>query len=242
MQSLLLMASATALLHSTMVSSTPVAPMVKAGGPMPQNGVWALLPDKCDQPTGLDLNAWPKCATPIGFMDDEVAALEKPGPGKKASAEEFYSIARTKYSIAAGATATSPAVAQIVVPMVFSRSYYFLAIAPKTLDESGQFAEARGWPVACLPRDQGGCTPKALADVQTQAAIEPSDPQRLYRLVRIVAPAVDAPAIPPAPLADDKLAPAPLPGPASGPVTETPLPPVKDAPASPATPPTPGLR
>lgn len=234
MQSLLLMASATALLHSTMVSSTPVAPIEKAGGPMPQNGVWALLPDKCDQPTGLDLNAWPKCATPIGFLDNEVAALEKPGPGKKASAEEFYSIARTKYSIAAGATATSPAVAQIVVPMVFSRSYYFLAIAPKALDEAGQFAEARGWPVACLSKDQGGCNPKTLADVQAQAAIEPTDPQRLYRLVRVVAPATEAPASadPAAPSAEAK----PSATPAPAPTTETPLPSAKD-PAPSVTPP-----
>jgi hypothetical protein len=219
MQSILLLASATALLHTTMVSSTPMAPLENAGGPMPQNGVWALLPDKCDQPTSLDMTTWPKCATPIGFLDNEVAALEKPGPGKKASADEFYSIARTKYAIAPGATADGPAVAQIVVPMVFSRSYYFLSISPKSLDDAHQFAEARGWPVACFAKDQGGCTPKTLADVQSQAAIEPTDPARLYRLVRITASAAAQDASAPAADPGDKAKPD---GAAPPPATVTP--------------------
>src|ERR1700743_1571702 len=102
MQSILLMASAAALLHSTMVSSTPMVPDGAPVGPMPQNGIWALLPAACAEPTSLDLSTWAACATPIGFADDEVAALEKPGPGKKATSDEFYSMARTKFTVAPG--------------------------------------------------------------------------------------------------------------------------------------------
>ncbi len=234
MPAIMIMASAAALLHSTMVSSGPVIPDGAAAGPLPQNGVWALLPDKCDAPTSLDMNTWPKCATPVGFLDDEVALLEKPGPGKKATPDAFYSLARTKYAIAPGIPAldqgaSGPAIAQIVVPMVFSRSYYYLAIAPRALDDAGHFAEARGWPVSCAPRDQGGCNPKTLADVQTQAAIEPTDPQRLYRLVRILPPAPGD--SPPAAAAGPKSAQAP-----SDTITETTLPPPAAAPAAPSPP------
>jgi hypothetical protein len=239
MQSIMLAASAAALLHSTMVTSGPLVPDGAANGPLPQNGVWALLPAECDTPTTLDLSSWPKCATPIGFVDDEVAALERPSPDNKATATEFYSVARTKYAVAQGAAPEAPAVAQVVVPMVFSRSYYYLAIAPSApLDEAGRFAAARGWPVACLPKGQGGCNPKTLADVQTQAAIEPTDPKRLYRMVRI---------LPSAPAGGDASAPAPAPGavPPAGAVTEAPLPPANPdaapapAPSAPTTSPAP---
>ncbi len=230
MQSILMAASAAALLHSTMVTSGPLVPDGTTPGPLPQNGVWALLPDACEAPTTLDLTAWPKCATPIGFADDEVSALERPEPGNKATATEFYSMARTKYAVAPGAAPDAPAVAQVVVPMVFSRSYYYLAISPAApLDAYGRFAAAKGWPVACLPKDQGGCNPKTFADVQTQAAIEPADPKRLYRMVRIVPPApADATGAPDAA--------APVVVPPAGTITEAPLPPAKDsAPTIPAT-------
>ena len=232
MQLLVMAASATALLHSTMVTSGPLVPDGAPPGPLPQNGVWAMLPAECEAPTTLDLSVWPKCATPIGFADDEVSALERPAPGNKATPTEFYSMGRTKYAVIPGAAPDAPAIAQVVVPMVFSRSYYYLAIIPAApLDAAGRFAAAKGWPVACLPKTQGGCNPKTLADVQTQAAIEPTDPKRLYRMVRIVAPApVTAPATP------DTTAPTIVPP--AGTITEAPLPPPKDAaPAAPAAPP-----
>jgi hypothetical protein len=228
MQLFAMAASAAALLHSTMVTSGPLVPDGATPGPLPQNGVWALLPDACDAPTSLDLSTWPKCATPIGFVDDEVSALERPAPGNRATPTEFYSIGRTRYAVVPGAPPDAPAVAQVAVPMVFSRSYYYLAISPAApLDAAGRFAAARGWPVACLPKAQGGCNPKTLADVQTQAAIEPTDPKRLYRMIRIL-PAASAPAAPDTP--------APIIVPPAGTITEAPLPPAKDA-APPAPPP-----
>ena len=198
-------ASAAALLHSTMVTSDPLIAEGAAPGPQPQNGIWALAPADCDTPTTLDLSAWPKCATPIGFADDEVAALERPAAGNKATATEYYSIGRTKFATVAGVTPDAPAVVQVVVPQVFSHSFYYLAITPTApFDASGRFAAATGWPVACLPKAQGGCRPAALADVQAQAAIVPDDPKRLWKMVRITAPAAGdgagAPgAAPPAP-------------------------------------------
>lgn len=234
MQVFLMAASAAALLHSTMVTSGPLVPDGAAPGPLPQNGVWALLPADCDTPASLDLSRWPKCATPIGFADDEVSALERPAPGNRATPTQFYSLGRTRYAVVPGAGPDAPAVAQIVAPMVFSRSYYYLALSPAApLDASGRFAAARGWPVACLPRDLGGCTPRSLADVQTQAAIEPSDPQRLYRLFRILptAPATSPPeaVAPPAQGAAPPASPVgPLPPPS--PITEGPLPPATPAP------------
>jgi len=233
MQLFAMAASAAALLHSTMVTSGPLVPDGAPPGPLPQNGVWALLPAECETPTTLDLSAWPKCATPIGFVDDEVSALERPAPGNKATPTEFYSMGRTKYVVIPGAAADAPALAQVVVPMVFSRSYYYLAINPAApLDAAGRFAAAKGWPVACLPKAQGGCNPKTLADVQTQAAIEPTDPKRLYRMVRIV---------PPAPASGDTGTPPPATPvivPPSGTITESPLPPAKGA-APPTTVPAP---
>lgn len=249
MPAILLMASAAALLHSTMVTSAPLAPEAGPSGPTPQNGVWALVPSvDCAVPTSLDISTWPKCATPIGFLDGEVAALERPGPGKKAKADEFYSIARTKFVMVPGVPATADAkpgaapvsaaaVAQVVVPMIFSRSYYYLSITPVALDTDGHFAEAKGWPVACLPKDQGGCNPKTLADVQAQAAMEPTDPARLYKLVRIQPAAATPPANAPAAPADGS-APATAPTtapPVPGTVTETTLPPATP-PAPAATP------
>jgi hypothetical protein len=234
MQSILMAASAAALLHTTMVTSGPLIPDGANGAAMPQNGVWALIPADCETPTTLDLGAWPKCVTPIGFAEDEVAALERPAPGNKAKADEFYSMARTKYALAPATVTGGPEVVQVVVPMVFSRSYYFLAIVPEALDADGRFAAAHGWPVACADPAKGGCNPKGLADVQAQAATAPTDPQRLYKLVRIQPPAGDAPSTAPepgAPSTTDVPATSPAsPGaasvPAPGVVAERTLPPV----------------
>ncbi len=243
MQSILMAASAAALLHTTMVTSGPLIPDGANGAAMPQNGVWALVPTECETPTTLDLAAWPKCATPVGFADDEVAALERPAPGNKAKADEFYSMARTKFALAPATVTGGPEVVQVVVPMVFSRSYYFLAITPETLDADGRFAAARGWPVACAEPAKGGCSPKVLADVQAQAATAPVDPQRLYKLVRIQPPAADAPAITPAPGEPANTdAPATTPPaaagaatvPAPGAVTEKTLPPANSATPAPS--------
>lgn len=206
--------SLSALLKTSMNGGAPLAaPDVAA--PHPQNGVWALVPSDCETPVGLDLSAWPKCATPLGFMDDEIAALEKPGPGKKAAPDQFYSIGRTRYAMAPAASADAPEVAEIAVPMVFSRSYYYLAIKPEAVGEDGRFTAARGWPVACPPKDQGGCTPKTLAEVQNQAAAEPVETARIYRLIRIqpAAPSSTSPPVPsqpaePAPITESPLAPA----------------------------------
>jgi hypothetical protein len=225
-------ASALALLHSTLSSSSPLTSPDPAA-PRPQNGVWALAPGDCPVPSGLDFSTWPKCAVPIGFLDDEVAALERPGPGKRATADEFYSVARTKFAMAPG-VGGGPAVAEIAVPMVFSRSYYYLAIAPDAMDADGRFAAARGWPVGCLPKDKGGCTPKTIADVQAQAAAAPGEPGKLYRLIRIQAPATtDAPTAPAAPAAQPLTAPAPAttpPAPAPAPApTSSPPPELPDA-------------
>lgn len=222
MQSILMAASAVALLHSTMVTSGPLIPDGANGAAMPQNGVWALVPAECETPTSLDLANWPKCVTPIGFADDEVAALERPGPGKKATSDAFYSMARTKYAMAPATAAGGPEVVQVVVPMVFSRSYYFLSITPDALDADGRFATARGWPVACADKDKGGCNPKALADVQAQAASAPTDPQRLYKLVRIQPPAADTPAITPAPAGPTTAAPTTAAPTTAGPATTAP--------------------
>ena len=229
MQLFLLAASAAALLHSTMVTSAPLVPDGATPGPLPENGVWALLPDGCDAPASPDLSTWPKCATPIGFLDDEVAALQRPARSAKTTPTEFNTIGRTRYAVVAGATPDAPAVAQVAVPMVFSRSYYYLAVSPaQPLDEAGRFDAATGWPVACLPKDQGGCNPKTFADVQTQAAIEPTDPKRLYRMIRIL-PTASAPAAP------DTAASAPAIVPPAGAAVETPPPPAKDtAPPAPA--------
>lgn len=248
-------ASAAALLHSTMVTGAPLIADDATPGPMPQNGIWALLPAECDTPTDLDLSAWPKCATPIGFADDEVAALEKPAPGNKATTTEFYSIGRTRYAVAPASGADAPAVVQVAVPQVFSRSYYYLAVTPAApLDASGRFAAATGWPIACLPKAQGGCRPKTLADVQAQAAIAPDDPKRLWRMVRITAPgAVDtatgdaaATAAPPAPGTPTPAAPAAPGAPATTPpANPTATPPAmgtpSTTPAAPASPPSDNL-
>ena len=204
--------SIAALLRTSMSSSAPLT-TVGAEAPRPQNGVWALMPSDCEAPTGLDLAVWPKCATPIGFLDDEISALERPGPGKKATPDQFYSIGRTKYVMAPAGGADGPAIAEIAVPMVFSRSYYYLAIKPEAVGSDGHFVTARGWPVACLPKDQGGCTPKSLVEVQTQATAQPTDPARVYRLIRIQPAAqTEGPqGVPPAP--------------AAGEIKESPLPP-----------------
>jgi hypothetical protein len=101
--------------------------------------------------------------------------------------------------------------------MVLSRSYYYLAVTPSgSLDADGRFAAAEGWPIACQPKRQGGCKPKTLADVEAQAAIQPSDPKRLYRMVRMTAAG---------PAGTTNIAPPP----SNVPITETPLPPAAPA-------------
>lgn len=213
--------SLSALLRTSMNGGAPLTtPDMTA--PHPQNGVWALVPSDCETPVGLDLSTWPKCATPLGFMDDEIAALERPGPGKKATPDQFYSIGRTKFAMAPAGVADAPEVAEIAVPMVFSRSYYYLAIKPEGVGEDGRFSAARGWPVACPPKEQGGCIPTSLTEVQAQAAIEPQDAARIYRLIR-VQPAAPSPEAPPA---------GPVAAPPS-PISASPLPPAAPAPVEP---------
>lgn len=213
--------SLSALLRTSMNGGAPLTTPDMAA-PHPQNGVWALVPSDCETPVGLDLSAWPKCATPLGFMDDEIAALERPGPGKKATPDQFYSIGRTKFSMAPAAAADAPEIAEIAVPMVFSRSYYYLAIKPDAVGDDGRFAAARGWPVPCPPKEQGGCTPRTLTDVQAQAAIEPDETGRIYRLIRV------QPAAPPEAPATAPAAPA-----TPTPVVESTLPPATPQPDHP---------
>ena len=162
---------------------------------MAQNGVWALLPTGCEAPTSLDISTWAKCAQPLGFVDKEVAVLKHPAPGSGARPGEFTSIARTQYAVAPGASSTAPEVVQVDVPMVFSHTFLYLAVTPASV-MNGRFADAKAWPVACLAEADGGCTATTLAQVQTAAAIAPTDPARLSRLMRVSEPAEAAPATP----------------------------------------------
>jgi hypothetical protein len=249
----LIFASAMALFRATLSSDDPLFPVDgTAGGPVPVNGVWAAVPASCDTPTSLDLSTWPKCATPVGFLDGVVAALEKPGPGKKAAPDQFYSIARTKFWVAKG----SPAIVQVDVPIMFSSSTIYIAITPDAVDGAGGFIAATGWPVGCPPTPVAGVTPSgsrctaSTADGVRAAAAMTPDPAKTYRLVRITADAAPMPTAPaqaapqsaapdastvPPPSAPEAVSASPTtprstpPTAAPGEVMETPLPPPSGA-------------
>ncbi len=218
---LLILVSAAALLQSTLSSSAPLI-VPGSGAPMAENGIWALLPADCAAPTSLDISTWDKCSQPLGFVDDQVAVLERPGPGKRAKADQFYSIARTHYAAAAGVQPSDPEVVQIDVPMVFSHTFLYLAVTPKSV-AGGRFEDAQAWPVACLAQSDGGCTATTLAQVQGAAIPSPTDAARLYRLMRVTAAAVETalPAAPTSPSASP-ITPAPI--------EQQPLPPVPTKP------------
>jgi hypothetical protein len=194
----LIFASALALFRAALSSSDPLFPTDgSAGGPLPVNGVWAALPAACETPTSLDLTTWPKCATPIGFLDGELAALQKPGPGTRATATQYYAIARTKFWVAKS-TPDSPAIVQVDVPILLSSAVVYIAITPDSLDEGGRFVAATGWPILCPPvtvmiegvhNDGGHCSVTTVGGVSAAAAITP-DPSKTYRLVRITGEAV----------------------------------------------------
>ena len=198
---LLILVSAAALLHTTLSSSTPLippaapdaAPSPIASAAMAQNGVWALLPMGCEAPTSLDISTWAKCAQPLGFVDNEVAVLKHVAPGSGAKPGEFTSIARTHYAVAPGASATAPQVVQVDVPMIFSHTFLYLAVTPAAV-ANGRFEDAQAWPVACLAEADGGCSATTLAQVQTAAVPAPTDPERLYRLMRVSEPTSSGPA------------------------------------------------
>ena len=166
-----------ALLNSVISSPEPLFPIDgTAGGPAPVNGVWALEKADCETPTSLDLTTWPKCATPLGFVDDEVAALERPGPGKKATADNYYSIAphplsgsRPQWPGGAmqGPTPASPAIVQIDVALLLSHTFVYLALQPLDADATGKFTKASAWAAACpttaIPgRDAAGTAMRGL--------------------------------------------------------------------------------
>ncbi len=241
----LIFASAMALFRATLSSSDPLFPTDgTAGGPTPVNGVWAGLPADCAVPTSLDLATWPKCATPVGFLDGQIAVLEKPGPGKKATPDQYYSIARTKFWVAKPSAAGAPAIVQVDIPIMFASSTIYIAVQPDALDDSGGFVSAKGWPVSCPPTPVEGvtvegkhCTAATADGVRAAAAVQP-DASKLYRLMRInvAQPTVppnaptSSPAAPP-PTAPQTVTPSPATPPSTPPtavpgvVTETALPP-----------------
>lgn len=222
---LLILVSAAALLHTTLSSSAPLVPPpvggAAAAAPLAENGVWALLPAGCEAPTSLDISTWAKCAQPLGFVDTEVAVLKHPAPGATTKPGEFYSIARTHYAVAPGASSTAPEVVQVDVPMVFSHTFLYLAVTPASVT-NGRFEDAQAWPVACLADADGGCTASTLEQVQTAAVPAPTDPARLYRLMRVSEPVEAPPAA--APVASSTASPSAFPM-TPAPIEEVPLPP-----------------
>jgi hypothetical protein len=226
----LIFASAMALFRATLSSADPLFPTDgTAGGPVPMNGVWAGLTADCPAPTSLDLSTWPKCATPVGFLDGEIAVLEKPGPDRPAKADQFYSIARTRFWTVKG----EPPIVQVDVPILFNHTTIYIALKPDAVDEQGGFVSAVGWPIGCpatatpgIAMDGKHCAASSADAVRTAAAAEP-DASKTYRLVRInpeaAAPDAGAPAsIPTAPAPAPTVAP---PAPASTPPTSTAPPP-----------------
>jgi hypothetical protein len=198
----LIFASAMALFRATLSSPDPLFPTDgTAGGPTPVNGVWAGLPADCDPPTSLDLSTWPKCATPVGFLDGVIAVLEKPGPGKKATPDQYYSVARTKFwSIKPSPDATAPVIVQVDVPILFASSTIYIAVVPDAVDDHGGFVAAKGWPIGCPATPTAGvtvdgahCSATTADGVRAAAAIQP-DVSKTYRLVRIN---VETPTAPP---------------------------------------------
>jgi hypothetical protein len=231
----LIFASAMALFRATLSSPDPLFPTDgTAGGPVPVNGVWAGLPADCATPTSLDLSTWPKCATPVGFLDGQIAVLEKPGPGKKATPDQYYSVARTKFWSVKPAEATAPVIVQVDIPILFASSTIYIAVKPDAVDAGG-FIAATGWPIGCpatpvagIAVDGDRCSATTADSVRAAAAIQP-DASKTYRLVRINVEAAppaaqsdpSSPAVaPPAPAAPPSTPPTSAPGV----VTETPLP------------------
>jgi hypothetical protein len=235
----LIFASAMALFRATLSSPDPLFPTDgTAGGPAPVNGVWAGLPADCETPTSLDLSTWPKCATPIGFLDGQIAVLEKPGPGKRATPDQYYSIARTKFWSIKPAATDAPAIVQVDIPIMFAASTIYIALQPDAVDGAGGFVAAKGWPIGCPPTPVDGvtmdgkrCTASTAEGVRAAAAIPP-EPSKLYRLVRInveAAPATASALPPPSAAPPAVLSPATPPlstSPTAPPVegTQTPLP------------------
>ena len=188
----LIFASAMALFRATLSSPDPLFPTNgTAGGPTPVNGVWAGLPADCATPTSLDLSTWPKCATPVGFLDGVIAVLEKPGPGKKATPDSYYSSARTKFWVVKPANTESPAIVQVDIPILFASSTIYIAVLPDAVDGSGGFIAATGWPIGCpqtpvagVDVDGGRCSATTADGVRGAAAMQP-DAAKTYRLVRV---------------------------------------------------------
>jgi hypothetical protein len=215
--------SVIALFRATLSSPDPLfAPDVAKAAPHPVAGVWAVLPPDCAPPTGLDLAAWPRCATPLGFLDDEVAALRRPPKGSADTG--LTAVAKTKYVLVPG----DPAIVELRVETLLSRTTLYIAVQPDALDDEKGFEAATGWPVACpagpvagVVADQGRCSASTPEAVRAAAEVRP-DPSKLYRLVRI--PPADAPLAAPADgAAPQTPAPASSPPPApSGPVTGAP--------------------
>jgi hypothetical protein len=191
----LLFASAMALFRATLSSPDPLFPTDgSAHGPVPVNGVWAGLPADCAAPTSIDLSTWPKCAQPVGFLDGQIAVLEKPSSKNNLKPGELYSIARTKFWVVK-ATAAAPAIVQVDIPILFNHSTIYIAIKPDAVDADGGFIAAVGWPVSCpstptltptpgLETDGGHCTASTAEAVRAAASVQP-EASKTYRLVRI---------------------------------------------------------
>jgi hypothetical protein len=250
----LIFASAMALFRATLSSPDPLFPTDGPGsGPLPVNGIWAGLPAECAPPTSLDLSTWPKCATPVGFLDGQIAVLQKPKAGSTAPPDQYVSVARTKFWTAKP-SGGAPEIVQVDVPILFNHATIYIALQPDAVDEEGRFVSAVGWPVGCPPAgvagisdDNGRCVATTADSVRAAAAIVPS-PDKTYRLVRIDASSASPPSTAPAQTPpqghafdpDTSAAPTLLqaappstpPTAAPGAVTETPLP----APIPPPTP------
>jgi hypothetical protein len=192
----LIFASAMALFRATLSSDDPLFSTTAApGAAHPVNGVWAALPADCARPTSLDLSTWPKCATPVGFLDGELAALQKTPPNSARAPDAFYAVARTHFWLIPG----SPDIVQVDVPIMFNHSTVYIAVEPDSVDPSGGFTAATGWPIGCPPAavpgvvlDGGRCTASTPGGVEAAAKTPPS-PDKTYRLVRIVASAEPPP-------------------------------------------------
>ena len=141
-------------------------PLFSGGGPVPAEGLWALLPDDCSTPQTTAVHEWPSCATPFWVEGEQLTTLS-PAPQ------------RMTFVVAPG----SPAILQVGASDAprepGEEAYSYAGFRPRG---ASPFKAADVWLVACMKGEMAAdgflpdsCTatgPEAVRSALAGAAAE----------------------------------------------------------------------
>ncbi|MHB8528822.1 MAG: hypothetical protein ACYC8V_04825 [Caulobacteraceae bacterium] len=141
-----------------------VAERTSGRAPKLAQGLWAIFDPGCGKPSGANLRAWPRCASPF-WIGRDFALVVRTRPGRNGAAPDHSY--RADFRLAAG----DPLIAEVGNE---KDGHLFLAFTSLTRDGQGQLVAATGAAFACPSPPTGQITLSP-----SESGCEAADPDRI---------------------------------------------------------------